>query len=54
MRGAQTIAREVRSSLRSMGSTPEPIDVELVDRSLIEILAENDDAGPSRMESSSS
>lgn len=54
VRGAQTIAREVRTSLRSMGSTPEPIDVELVDRSLIEILAENDDAGPSRMESSSS
>lgn len=45
VRGAQAIARQTRSTLRSLGTVPGPIDTQLVDRSLTGILAENDGLG---------
>ena len=52
--GACAIARQTRSSLRSLGVLPQPVDRDLVDRSLTRILVEIEGETTAAVESSPS
>lgn len=52
--GARAIAQQTRASLQAMASLPAPIERGVIDRSVAEILGENEGAGSVSVESSPS